>query len=121
MTPLIMILARVLALLWAGFWIFFFVVESLVWATPLLPMLMWVGVGLVFLLLALVPWRWEVTGGWILAGAGVLIAIAYVIWAPSGLNVPTRVESTIAFGAPPLLAGILFLVHHRALVAAAHS
>ena len=114
MKPLTLLIARALALLWAGFWLFFFIVESLAWDTPALPMLTWVGVGLVFVLMAMLPWRWEVTGGLVLAVAGLLIGVSYAIWAPSGLSLSTRVTGTIVFGAPPLVAGILFLVHHQA-------
>jgi hypothetical protein len=40
------VLARALALLWAGFWMFFLVIESAVWHTPVSVALPWVGVGL---------------------------------------------------------------------------
>jgi hypothetical protein len=46
------LLARALALLWAGFWMFFFVAESWAWHTPVPVALPWVGVGLLFF------WRW---------------------------------------------------------------
>jgi hypothetical protein len=50
-------IARVLALLWAMFWLFFFVAESLAWRTPALVAAPWVGVGLLFVILALAPLR----------------------------------------------------------------
>ena len=110
-------IARVLAMLWAVFWLFFFVVESLVWRTPPLVMASWVGVGLLFVILALLPWRKEGTGGFLLAVAGLLAGVGYVIWAPPGLPLVSRVITTIVFGGPPLVAGILFLRHHRAVTA----
>jgi len=57
------LIARALALLWAGFWIFFFVAEGRAWRSPWWVMTFWYGVGLVFTVLALVPWKWETTGG----------------------------------------------------------
>jgi len=63
MKHVLVFLPRGLALLWAGFWMFFFVAESWAWQTPVLAALPWVGVGLFFVLLALLPWRWERTGG----------------------------------------------------------
>lgn len=114
--PMVLI-ARVLALLWAVFWLFFIVVESLVWRTPALLMASWVGLGLLFLILALLPWRREGTGGLLLAVAGLLVGVAYAIWAPPGLPLASRVITTIVFSGPPLVAGILFLSHHRAVTA----
>ena len=108
---------RALALLWAVFWLFFFVVESLVWRTPALVMASWVGVGVLFVILALLPWRKEGTGGLLLVIAGLLSGVAYVIWAPPGLSLASRVITTVVFSVPPLVAGILFLRRHRAVTA----
>jgi hypothetical protein len=108
-------IARVLALLWAAFWLFFFVAESLAWRTPPLVTAPWVGVGLLCVILALVPLRWEVTGGVLLVVVGLLMGVAYAIWAPSGLPLPSRLITNVVLSGPPLVAGILFLRHHRAL------
>ena len=105
--------ARVLALLWAGFWMFFFIAESLTLHTPVHRMAMSVCVGLMFVLLALAPWRWEFPGGLMLMAAGVLAAIAYAIWGPPALPLTTRVTTLLVFGVPPSVAGILFLMHHH--------
>jgi hypothetical protein len=113
MKPGVRWIARALALLWAGFWLFFFVVESWVWHTPIRVMSAWTGVGLLFILLALVPWRWEVPGGFFLIVAGILAASAYAASAPHGLPLASRLLTSFVFGGPPLLAGILFLSHHR--------
>jgi hypothetical protein len=113
----IVFIARALALLWAAFWLFSFVVESLVWRTAALVMASWAGVGLLFVILALLPWRKEGTGGLLLVVAGLLIGVAYVIWAPPGLPLASRVITTVVFSAPPLVAGTLFLRHHRAVSA----
>ncbi len=96
-------------------WLFFFIAESLAYRTPALVTASWAGVGLLFVILALLPWRKELTGGILLAVAGLLIGVAYVIWAPPWLSLASRVITTVVFGGPPLVAGILFLRHHRAM------
>jgi len=107
------LLARALALAWAGFWMVFFVAESAVWHTPLPAALPWVGLGLLFLILALAPWRWEMTGGILLTAAGVAAAVVYAIRPPAQLPLAGRVFTDALFGVPPLVAGILFAVHVR--------
>jgi hypothetical protein len=109
------LLARALAVLWAAFWLFFFVAESLAFRTPALVAAPWVGVGLLFLVLALVPCRWERGGGFLLVGAGVALGAAYPIWAPPEPSVLSRVITTAILSGPPLLAGMLLLQHHRTL------
>jgi hypothetical protein len=116
--PMVFI-ARALALVWAGFWIFFVVAESWVFRTPARLVLPWAGLLLLFLMVALAPWRWEVTGGVLLMGVGVLAGTAYTIWPPAGLPLASRVMTTVVFAGPPLLAGILFLIDHRAVTARA--
>jgi hypothetical protein len=108
------IMARALALLWAGFWAFFFVAEARVFRTPMRVTLLWAGIGLLFLILALVPWGWERGGGALLAVAGLSIGLAYAIWAPPRLPIPSRVITNVLLAGPPLAAGIVFLMHHRA-------
>ncbi len=105
--------ARALALLWAGLWMLFFIVESWVWHTPLLMALPWVGVGLVFVLVALAACRWGAMGGIPLVAAGLSAAVGYAIWAPPAVGTASRVLSTVAFGLPPLAAGILLLASRR--------
>ncbi len=111
------IIARTLALLWAGFWAIFFVAEARAWETPVRATVLWAGVGLLFLILALVPWGWERGGGVLLAVVGLLIGVAYPIWAPPRLPFASRVMTTLVLSGPPLAAGIVFLMHHRAVAA----
>ena len=61
-------IARALALLWAGFWAFFFIAESLASSTPLDRMGIGAAVGLAFVILALAAWRWEAAGAVVLMG-----------------------------------------------------
>lgn len=105
------LLARALALLWAGFWMLFIAVESAVWHTPWSSALPWVGVGLLFVFSSLVPWRWEMIGGLLLIVVGLSAGVAHAIWWPS------RPLTTVVFSAPPVAAGILFLAHHRSMTA----
>jgi len=105
------IIARGLALLWAGFWLFFFVTESLAWHTPVTVMAFWTGVSLVFVILALVPWRWELSGGILLVIAGLCAGMVYAIKAPPGLSLAVRVITAVVFGVPPIVAGLVLLVH----------
>jgi len=102
------LLARVLALIWAGWWLVFFVVESWATHTPVTMAMPWVGLGVLFAVLALVPWRWSLTGGILLAVVGVAAAVMYAVWSPPQLPVASRVLTTLLFGTPPLGAGILF-------------
>jgi hypothetical protein len=74
-------------------------------------MAFWAGAGLAFMILALVPWRWETSGGVLLVVAGLLIAVVYARWAMPRLPFTTRAITTVVFGGPPLVAGILFLIH----------
>jgi len=107
--------ARVLALLWAGFWTCFFLAESLAWHTPVNRMTIWLCVGVIFLALALVAWRWEVAGGLMLIAAGVLAAAAYAIWGPRQLSLASRVATLVIFAVPPAAAGALLLIHHHGI------
>jgi hypothetical protein len=109
--------ARALALAWAGFWTFFFVAESWAWHTPVHAALPWVGVGLLFVVVALLAWRWELAGGLVLVVVGLSAGIADAIWSPPRLPVLSRVLTAVVLGAPPIAAGILFLVHRRAVTA----
>ena len=104
---------RALALAWAGFWIFVFAAESWAWHTPVLIALPWVGAGLLFLFLALLPWRWERTGGILLVLTGSTAGVAYAIYSPPRLPAASRLLTIMAFSGPPIAAGILFLTHRR--------
>lgn len=115
MTLRVEFIARMISVLWAGFWLLFFVVESLAWHTPIRLMLMWVALGLLFVLLAVVAWRWEVTGGVLLLIVGLAVGIAYAVSPPPQLPLVAVVITTVVFSVPPLLAGVLFLLHQRSL------
>jgi len=112
--------ARALALLWAGFWVFFFVGSVMVEPTPSHVIVAGSVVLLLFAILALVPWRWEAAGGLLLVVMSLPIGATYVIASASivrndGSRLPlvVRAITTLVFAGPPLAAGILFLIHHR--------
>jgi hypothetical protein len=63
----------------------------------------------------LVAWRWEVTGGVLLLIVGLTVGIAYAVSPPPQLPLVAVLITTVVFSAPPLLAGILFLLHQRSL------
>lgn len=110
-------IGRALALLWAAFWMFFFIAESVAWRTRPDVAAPWIAIALFFLILALVPWRWEWTGGVLLTTVGVLAGGIYAFLAPDALPVYPRVMTAATLGVPPLVAGILLLWHHRAAIA----
>ena len=109
----VVVIARALALLWAGFWTWFFVAESLAWQAPARVMAFWSGVGLTFVVLAILPWWFEATGALLLVAAGPLIGAAYEIWAPPHLPLSARVITSAMLSGPPLLAGVLLLLPPR--------
>ena len=110
-------IARALAMLWAAFWLFFIVAESLAYRTPALVAAPWVGAGLLFVILALVPWRWELSGGLLLVVVGLCVGVAYAIWAPPRLPLASRAITTLVLSGPPLVAGLVLLGHHRQVTA----
>jgi len=111
------LVARTLALSWAGFWTFFFVAESAAWHTPVSVAMLWLGLGLLFVVISLAAWHWEITGGLLLMAVGLGAAIAYVIWTPPNVPFISRVFTTVVGSVPPVVAGILFLMHHRTMTA----
>jgi hypothetical protein len=75
-----------------------------------------VGVGLLFVCLGLIAWRWELTGGLLLIFVGLSIGVAYAVWGPL-LPVTSRLLTITSFSTPPVVAGILFLKHCRIMAA----
>ena len=112
--------ARALALLWAGFWTSFFVGSVMVEPTPAHAIVVGSVALLLFVILVLVPWRWEAAGGLLLVVMGLLVGVTYAIASAwiirndgSRLPLALRAITTLVFAGPPLVAGILFLLHHR--------
>lgn len=110
----VVFIARGLALLWAAFWLFFFVAESWFYRAPARVMLLWTCAGVVFVVLALLPRRWEAAGGILLLAVGLLGGAAYAVWPPPELSWAGRVITLATLCVPPIVAGILFVWHSRA-------
>jgi hypothetical protein len=108
-------LARALALLWAGWWVFFGLASGIgEGGTPAYVLLHTAVPGLVFLISAIVAWRWEAVGGVILMLEGVLVLIGYpIVFGRFPLTTIVFVLLTMAL--PPLVAGFLFLADWRRL------
>ena len=108
-TKWICYIARVLALIWAGWWTFFGLASGLheglspvgVLRYALLP-------GLVFLLSAVIAWRWETIGGIVLVLEGLFLFIWYPI-RYSHFSPSLIISVLSALALPPLVAGFLFL------------
>ena len=114
LTPrLVLYSARTLTALWALLWAAFGLLSGLGEGMGVGGVVMHtVFPGLIFVLLFLLAWSWEVTGGIVLALIGMLIAAVYP-FIFRHLPVKTIAVADLAMAAPPLLAGILFLAHWR--------
>jgi len=100
------IAARALALLWAGFWMYFSLAEGYRQQLGLTETLQgsW-QYGLLSLIIALIAFWWDVFGGILLISAGVAWFMHYF----------PRVELgyTLVQIAPPLIAGVMLLASSR--------
>jgi len=96
-------IARLIGVLWAGWWTLFGLLSGLGEGLDVLGVIMHLTVpGLIFLAAALVAWRWERAGGVLLIVEGVL-ALFYFPFArePFGL---------LTLALPPVIAGALFFI-----------
>lgn len=107
------LLARLIALLWAGFWMSFIIAESIATNTPFPNMTLWVGVGLLFLFLAILPWRYPHIAGMLLLAAAAITTLVYTLRPPPHLPPRIRVLTTAVLSLPPLAAGLLLLIALR--------
>lgn len=108
------VIARTLAILWSLFWVWFGVASAIFEQLDTAGRILHVAVpGLFFVVLTLIVWRWEALGGGLLLLAGAAICVAYpLIFGPRfAWQVVLLVLLTMAL--PPLLAGVMFLVHWR--------
>jgi len=103
-------IARIIALLWAGFWTFFGIASGLgegldpagVFMHTLLP-------GLIFLGSAFIPWRWQLWGGIVLILEGLVVLIGYPIMAHGRFELNMIISMLLTMALPPLISGILFV------------
>ncbi|MCD6359136.1 MAG: hypothetical protein J7L90_04195 [Dehalococcoidia bacterium] len=103
-------IARVLSLVWGGWWLFFGLasgagegVKGLLLNTPnALP-------GLIFLITAVVAWRRERLAAIALMVEGAIVLIGYPLMVREHGYLLTIVFVLLTMGVPPLVAGFLFL------------
>jgi hypothetical protein len=105
--------ARGLSLLWAGFWIWFGIASGIHENPVPSYIFMHTLPGLVFLAAALLAWKWERPGGWLLAGLALVIACLYLYLFRQRLGVGVLIAAALMLSLPPLITGVLYLVHSR--------
>lgn len=107
-------IARILACVCAGFWMWFGLASGLAEGLSPAGVLIHLSVpGLFFALLVFAASRWEAAGGVALTVAGAVIAVLYPRLFPH-FRLPVYVLTILTMALPPFLAGILFLLHWRA-------
>jgi hypothetical protein len=108
------LIARVLSLLWAAFWVWFGVASGIGEGLTAAGTLMHTAApGLIFLGSALLAWRVELVGGIGLIAEGLLVCVAYPVMASGRFPPQTIFFVLLTMGAPPLIAGLLFLLGWR--------
>jgi hypothetical protein len=107
-------IGRGLALLWAGWWCFFGLASGLSEGLTAAGVLVHTAVpGLVFLVSAFVPWRWEALGAVLLLVEGIVVLIAYPVMVSGRFPLSTIVFVSLTMALPPLVAGVLLLADWR--------
>lgn len=69
--------------------------------------------GLVFLVTALIAWRWQAVGGMLLLLEGLIVAVGYPWRFQGRFPLGTYVFMELTMALPPLVAGVLFLAASR--------
>lgn len=108
------IIARTLAILWSLFWVWFGIASAIFEQLDTSGRILHVAVpGLFFVVLTLIVWRWEALGGGLLLLAGAAICVAYPLIFGQRFKWQVVFLVLLTMALPPLLAGVLFLVHWR--------
>jgi hypothetical protein len=108
------VIARTLAILWSLFWVWFGIASAIFEQLDTAGRILHVAVpGLFFVVLVLIVWRWEALGGGLLLLAGAAICVAYPLLFGPRFAWPVVAMVLLTMALPPLLAGVLFLVHWR--------
>lgn len=102
-------MSRTLTLVWAGFWLWFGIAEGIYVGRPWYVVISHgLPIGLAFLIIALIAWRWPKPGAVLLILTGFVIAGLYPIyWA--GLPTNTKLFGIATLALPPLLSGLMLL------------
>ncbi len=107
-------IARLVALLWAGWWVFFGVASGIGEGLDPLGVVIHTAVpGLIFLALAILAWLRAGVGGALLVITGLLILVIYPIMAHGSLSLVTILITVALLALPPLVAGALCLACWR--------
>lgn len=104
------IVARILILIWAGFWLWFAIMSSI--AEKMVADLLFIGV--IVLIPAIVVFMWEGIGAWFIFIIGLIIAAGYPIMF-SGLNTTMKIGTDLMLSFCPLTAGILLIIRQMKL------
>ena len=107
------ILARIIIILWAGFWVFFAVATILGEPYSGVGLLACVFFSLLFIISALVPFRWERAGAYLLITLGVVFLIAYPLRMAKRMPLLTVLFVILTLATPPIISGILLLTYKR--------
>jgi hypothetical protein len=96
-------------MLWAGAWAPFLIFQSLEWRSVIDNAVLWMALGILFVLLALVPLKWEPQGGALLMVCGLSLLLAFQLWPPTQLRPGLQALLALLLTLPPLFTGLLFL------------
>jgi len=105
------IVARILATLWFGFWVFFSIASGMEEGGK--SFIYHLIGALVCAVLLLMVWFWEKVGSIIIIAFSLLFAIVYPIWAIGRLPLAAIIPTEIIMVLPLLLAGILLVLYRR--------
>ena len=105
------LVAWTLIVLVTAFWLWFGIASA---AAERLGGMNWIGhlvvPGGVFVVTALVAWRWPIAGATLLVAEGLFVAIAYPITFGRRFPIFTTIMVWLTMAAPPLVAGALLLL-----------
>jgi hypothetical protein len=105
--------AIVLALIWAGWWTFFCIASAISEGSDSLAGWIHTAPGFIFLLTAVIAWRWEMVGGILLIVEAVGGMAFFGIWPFGSDSMMASLFLLLTLALPPLAAGIMLLVSKR--------
>ena len=105
------IVARVLAILWFGFWAFFNIASGMEEGGR--SFIFHLIAALICAIILLIVWRWEKVGSIIMIAFGLIFAVLYPILFAGRLKLASIIPTEIVMVLPLLIAGILLILYHR--------
>ncbi len=112
--PMARDMARLVAGVWAFFWTWFGMASGIAEGMSIPGTLAHMVPGLAFTALVAVSFRHEMVGGLVLMLASFLIFVYYPFWFAGQSAAGVVVATSLLLGLPPLVAGMLFVMHHGA-------